>query len=311
MELRHLKYFVTVAEDLSFSRAAARLYISQPALSRQIKDLEDELSVLLFERKSHGLKLTEAGKFFLEQAKDILNRSHVAVQAIKERYTTTDELLVVGYIPTILQTFLGQTLNRFGLVYPEVALRLREMPPSQQVQALRDRALDIAFMGNPPDELDEEFTVKCVKKIPIAALLPDTHPLAHQSSINLAELASEKFIGMSEETFPGQNNRIRDTCHCAGFTSNLHLFADSHASVIALVAAGQGVAVMPKEAEALPHPQVVFMPLHHPIYYARSAAVWRKEKPTQSLDKFLTILLEHIPELNSGAIQALSAAAWT
>jgi DNA-binding transcriptional LysR family regulator len=204
--------------------------------------------------------------------------------------------LVIGYIPTILQTFLGQTLHSFGHNYPEVAVRLQEMPPSEQVRALRNGIIDIAFMGNPPDELEEEFTVKCVKKVPIAALLSGRHPLAHQSSINLAELASEKFIGMSEETFPGRNDRIRDTCRCAGFMPNLHLFADSHASMIALVAAGQGVPVMPNEAEALPHPQVVFMRLHHPIHYARSAAVWRKETPTKSLDKYFKILFEYVQE---------------
>lgn len=283
MELRHLKYFVAVAEELNFSRAAVRLYISQPALSRQIKNLEDELSVLLFLRQSGGLILTEAGKYFLEQAKDILDRSHVAVQTLKANYTNTHEPLAIGYIPTILQTFLGQTLSRFGQVYPEVAVRFQEMSPSEQVRALRDGAIDIAFMGNPPDELDEEFTVKCVKKVPIVAVLPDVHPLADESSINLASLTAEKFIGMSEEKFPGRNDRIRDICRCAGFMSNLYLFADSHASMIALVGAGQGVAVMPNEAQALPHSQVVFIPLHNPIYYARSTAMWRKETPTKSL----------------------------
>ncbi|BAY78772.1 LysR family transcriptional regulator [Nostoc linckia NIES-25] len=296
MELRHLKYFVTVAEELNFSRAAVRLYISQPALSRQIKNLEDELGVVLFLRQPDGLILTEAGKFFLEQAKDILNRSDMAVQTLKAHYSNIDEPLVVGYIPTILQTFLGQTLHRFGHSHPEVAVHLQEMPPAEQVRALRDGTIDIAFMGNPPDELDEEFTVKCVKKVLIAALLPDTHPLAHESSINLAQLASEKFIGMSEEKFPGRNDRIRDTCRCAGFMPNLRLFADSHASMIALVAAGQGVAVMPNEAEALPHPQVVFMRLHHPIYYARSTAVWRKGTPNKSLEKYLKILFEYVQE---------------
>jgi len=296
MELRHLKYFVAVAEELNFSRAAVRLSISQPALSRQIKNLEDELTVVLFLRQSDGLILTEAGKYFLEQAKDILHRSHVAVQTIKARYTNTHEPLVIGYIPTILQSFLGQTLHRFGLAYPEVAVRFQEMPPSEQVRALRDRAIDIAFMGNPPDELDSEFVVKCVKKVPIAAVLPDTHPLAHESSINLASLASAKFIGMSEEKFPGRNSRIRDTCRCAGFMPNLHLEADSHASMIALVAAGQGVAVMPNEAQALSHPQVVFVPIDHPIHYARSTAMWRKEIPTKSLDKYLKILFDHIQD---------------
>lgn len=296
MELRHLKYFVAVAEELNFSRAALRLYISQPALSRQIKNLEDELGVVLFLRQSDGLILTEAGKYFLEQAKDILHRSHVAVQTIKARYSNTDEPLVIGYIPTILQSFLGQTLHSFGVAYPEVAVRFQEMPPSEQVRALRNGSIDIAFMGNPPDELDSEFTVKCVKKVPIAALLPETHPLARESSINLASLASEKFIGMSEELFPGRNARIRDVGRCAGFMPNLHLEADSHASMIALVAAGQGVAVMPQEAAALPHPQVVFVPLHHPVYYARSTAMWRKEAHTKSLDKYLKILFEHIQD---------------
>lgn len=296
MELRHLKYFVAVAEELSFSRAAIRLSISQPTLSRQIKNLEDELGVVLFLRQSDGLTLTEGGEFFIEQAKNILHRSHVAVQTLKTHYTDKHEPLVIGYIPTILESFLGKTLQRFGLVHPEVAVRFQEMPPSEQVRALRDGAIDIAFMGNPPDELDSEFVVKCVKKVLIAAVLPDTHLLAHKSSINLASLEAEKFIGMSEEKFPGRNSRILDTCHEAGFTPNLHLEADSHSSMIALVATGQGVAVMPNEAGALPHPQVVFVPLHHPIYYARSTAMWRKETPTKSLDKYLEILFEHIQD---------------
>ena len=298
MELRHLKYFVAVGEELNFTRAAAQLYISQPALSRQIKSLEDELNTILFVRQSDGLKLTEAGKFFLEQAKDILHRSNIAVQSLKTHYINTDEPLVVGYIPTILESFLGEALYKFGVAYPQIPVRFQEMSPSEQVKALRDREIDIAFMGNPPDDLEQQFAVKCVKEVLIDAVLPDTHPLASQSSINLIELASEKFIGMSEEKFPGRNDRIRDTCEKAGFTPNLHLFADSHASMIALVAVGQGVAVMPREASALPHPKVVFMPLHHPIYYARSTAVWRKEIPHQSLDKFLKILFEknRIPE---------------
>jgi DNA-binding transcriptional LysR family regulator len=161
------------------------------------------------------------------------------------------------------------------------------------VKALRDGKIDIAFMGNPPDELEAEFVVQCVKHVTVAALLPDTHPLANQDSIDLAELADEPFIGISEETFPGRNGRIRSVCRDAGFAPNLRLFADSHASMITLVAVGQGVTIMPAEAEALPHPKVVFMPLHHPLHYARSTAVWRKETLTQSLEQFLNILFEN------------------
>ncbi len=290
MELRHLRYFVVVAEDLSFNRAANRLYISQPALSRQIKSLEEELGVELFVRQANGLKLTEAGQFFLEQAQDILHRSQAAVQTIQTRYSSVEEPLSIGYIPTVLQSFLGKTLHCFGKTYPQVPIRFQEMPPSEQVKALREGAIDIAFMGNSPDELEVEFTVKCVRQVPVAALLPETHPLAKQKSIDLVELAAEKFIGISEQTFPGRNDRIRGVCQEAGFTPKFHLFADSHTSMIALVAAGQGITVMPSEATALPHPQVVFMPLHHPIHLARSTAVWRKELPSKSLAKFLKLL---------------------
>lgn len=294
MELRHLKYFVAVAEDLGFNRAANRLYISQPALSRSIKNLEDDLGTVLFLRQANGVKLTEAGHFFLEQAKDILQRSEAAVQTIQTRYSNLDQPLNIGYIPTILQSFLGETLHRFSQAYPQVPIYFQEMSPHEQVKALRSGAIDIAFMGNPPDELDAEFHVHCVKQVPIAAVLPDTHPLAHPPSIDLSALATEKFIGLSEETFPGRNDRIRDTCRCAGFTPNLHRFADSHASMIALVASGQGVAVMPIEAATLPHPQVVFVSLRHPVYYARSTAVWRKALSSRSLDKFIKILFEKI-----------------
>lgn len=291
MELRHLKYFTVIAEELSFSRASRRLFISQPALSRQIKDLENELETALFLRQSDGLKLTEAGILFLEQAQDILQRSQVAIETIKGQYTPGQESLCIGYIPTILHSFLGKALHRFGKTYPHVNVQLQEMPPSEQVKELRAGNIDIAFMGNPPDELEAEFNVQCVKKVEIVALLPSHHRLAQEESISLAELAQEKFIGMSEKTFPGRNYRICDTCKQVGFTPKIQSFADSHASMIALVAAGQGVAIMPEEASTLPHPQVVFILLHQPRYYARSTAVWRKEIPSKSLEQFLAILL--------------------
>ena len=249
MELRQFKYFVMVAELLNFSRAAERLFISQPALSRQIKKLEKELGIILFDRQSDGVKLTDSGVFFLVQVKDILQRSQFAVKDTQSHYYgQQDKPLHIGYIPTILQSFLGNALHQFGKSYPKVAIRLQEMPPSEQVKALREGLIDIAFMGNPPDELEREFKVKCVKQVRIVAVLADSHALARRDSINLAELANETFIGISEETFPGRNARIRDTCCHVGFTPKLALLADSHASMIALVTAGQGVAIMPEEA---------------------------------------------------------------
>ncbi|NCO74703.1 MAG: LysR family transcriptional regulator [Cyanobacteria bacterium] len=292
MELKPLRYFITVAEELNFSRASVKMYVSQPALSRQIKSLEQELDVVLFLRESDGLKLTPAGVFFLNQAKDILHRTETAIKTTQTLYSKSEKPVIIAYIPTILQGFLGSLLHDFGHNYPQILITLKELSPSDQVEALRNNKIDIAFMGNPPEQLEEEFIIKTVKEVLIRAVLPEKHPLANNTSIDLAQLTSEKFIGMSEDTFPGRNDRIIDTCRCANFEPNLHLFADSHASMIALVGAKQGVAVMPSEAESLPHPQVIFMPLHNPKYYARSTAVYRKETPDKSLAKFLAILLK-------------------
>ena len=289
MNLQQLKYFVMVAELLSFSRAAERLFISQPALSRQIKKLENDLGVTLLDRQPNELKLTDTGVFFLEQAKDILQQTQQMIKNIKT-HARTENTLHIGYIPTTLQSFLGNALHQFGKSYPKVAIRLQEMPPSEQVKALREGLIDIAFMGHSPDELEREFKVKCVKQVRIVAVLSDGHALAMRDSINLAELANETFIGISEETFPGGNTWIRDVCRHVGFTPKLELLADSHASMIALVIAGQGVAIMPEEAAVLPYLQAVFMTLNAPIYYAQSTAVWRKGTLTQPLDNFLTIL---------------------
>lgn len=294
MELRHLRYFVAVAKDLNFSRAAEDLYISQPALSRQIRNLENELGMPLFLRQPNGLVLTEAGSFFLEQATDILRRSEVAVHTIQTHYSNKSELLAIGYIPAVLPSFLCNILRRFGHAYPKVSLHFRDLPANEQVKALRNLDIDIAFMGNPPNTLEDEFEVKAVKPIPLIAVLPDNHWLAQQPSIHLADLAGENFIGLSEATFPSRNERLRRTCRSIGFTPNLLTFADTPNSVIAFVAAGRGVSLMPLEVAALPNSHVVFKPLRQPVEYSRSAAVWRKETLKDPLRDFLTVLSESI-----------------
>ena len=292
MELRHLRYFVVVAEDLNFSRAATRLYVSQPALSRQIKNLEDELGVTLFLRQHDGLKLTEAGHFFLKQAKEILKQSQTMVQVLQSRYQQSDQPLTIGYIPSTLQSFLAEALHQFSQKHSQVPIRIKEMSPSDQVKALREGAIDVAFIGNAPSELEAEFMLQCIKSVPLNALLPGTHRLVDRDSIQLIELANEKFVGVSEETFPKRNEFMRDLCRRAGFTPNICMSADTLGSMITLVAAGQGVALIPSEAASLPHAQVVFKAFNPPIF-AQSKAMWRKEPPTKSLEQFLEIVCNH------------------
>lgn len=285
MELRHLRYFIAVAKELSFSRAADKLYISQPALSRQIKSLEDELGVELFIRQPAGLVLTEAGRFLLEQSKDILHRSDEVIQNIQVRFVKADQALVIGYFAVLMQDFLSDALSRLSSIYPSLNLTLKEMLPAEQIKALRNGEIDIAFSGSPPKAVEEEFEVATVKRLSISVVLPKTHSLAKQFSVNLADLATENFISVSEETFPGCSDKIRDICRQAGFTPKMSDFTDTPNSVTTLVAARQGIGLMAAESAVVRHPEVVLVPLHYPVVYSRSVAMWRKETPTNALNK--------------------------
>src|SRR6185503_14597818 len=159
MELRHLRYFVTVAEELNISRASARLRISQPAVSRQLRDLEEELRVALFNREKHGLKLTPAGQAFLAHARDLLRRSGEAVKQMAAFNEQARETLTVGYIAPILSSTLTPALRSFSQAHPQAEIALREMSPAEQVKALRADRIDLALLGNPCAELDREFTI--------------------------------------------------------------------------------------------------------------------------------------------------------
>ncbi|HWX20762.1 MAG TPA: LysR substrate-binding domain-containing protein [Candidatus Binatia bacterium] len=284
MELRHLRYFVTVAEELNVSRASARLRISQPAVSRQVRDLEEELGVALFHRQKTGLKLTAAGENFLAHARDLLRRSAQAAQAMAAfRKPAAKGALRVGYITPVLASLLTPALRDFGQKSPEVEVVLREMAPGEQVKALREGRIDLALPGNPCPELGKEFEVVVLRRIPFEAVLPDNHPLAQRKRVGLAELKDETFIGFDEDHFPGRNEVICRACQQAGFTPRLRHRVEGLSALLAQVAAGNGVTLTPAEVGQLPHPGAVLVPLRPPVPSVASAAVFRKGEPRPTL----------------------------
>lgn len=287
MELRHLRYFVTVAEELNISRASARLRISQPAVSRQLRDLEEELRVSLFLREKHGLKLTPAGQSFLAHARDLLRRSGDAVKQMAAFGEQPKETLTVGYIAPVLSGVLTPALRRFSQARPHAEVALREMSPAEQVKALRAGRIDLALLGNPCPEVEREFLVTVLSRIPFAAVLPDNHLLALRKRIALAELEGESFIGFAEETFPGRNNTICTACQAAGFTPRFRHHVENLTALLALVAAGKGVTLAPAEVSQLAHPQAVFVPLKSPVSSVVSAAAQRKDDTNPLLKELL------------------------
>jgi len=290
MELRHLRYFVTAAEELNFSRASARLRISQPAVSRQLRDLEAELGVELFRREKSGLKLTLAGQAFLVHARDLLRRSNDAEKEMAAFRPQARRTLKVGYIAPVLASTLTPALRAFGLSSADVEVELREMAPGEQVKALRNGLIDIALPGNPCPELATEFELVELEQIPFQAVLPDNHLLALRKRVRLAELREEIFIGFAEDQFPGRNDMICRACQQAGFTPRLRHRVESLSALLAKVAAGSGVTLTPREVSQLPHPGAVFIPLTPPFPSVVSAAVFRKGEPIPALVNLMASL---------------------
>ena len=276
MELRHLRYFVMAAEERNISRAAARLNISQPAVSRQIRDLEDELGTQLFAREANGLELTEAGELALPFAQDLLRRAADLSTAIRSLNRPALRHLKVGFIPTALTGFLAAGLRRFNREFEGVCTQIREMSPKEQEEALRSGEIDLALLGTPCPQLADEFAVEAILKTPMAIVLPDDHLLALRKSIDLAELAREPFVSLHEKHFPGRPQMLAELCGRAGFTADVRLKAEGLQEMLGLVAGGGGVGVLPADVNQLPHPGVVFIKMRKPKMELVSSAVWRK-----------------------------------
>lgn len=274
MELRHLKYFVAAAEERNISRAALRLHISQPAVSRLVRELECELGVTLFKRERFGLSLTAAGELFLEHARKIVADCEEAVRALKKP-ADLPRTLDVGFITSALGSFLGDALKKFYEQYPHIEIRVHDMSPGDQITALRNGQIDLAFAGNPCQKLDNEFQMRAVKEIKLQAALPITHRFSRQATIELRELSEDIFIGLDVNKFPGRNQTIMTACASAGFEPKLRHQAGSLVEVLGMVGAGMGVCLMPSDVANLPHPNVVFIALHNAdIAPIRLMAAW-------------------------------------
>lgn len=307
MELRHLRYFVTAAEELNISRASARLRISQPAVSRQIKDLEEELGVDLFYRESVGLKLTPAGEIFFPQAKDVLRRSREAVARLEPFRAPSSAPLVVGYVSSSLASLVTPALRSFGESHPQIRIDLRELTPGDQLSALREKAIDLAFIGNPCPNVADEFAVVELSRTALAAVVSDHHQFALRKKLHLAELEQESFIGFCDQAFPDRNHLLEQACRQAGFAPRIEQYAQTLSAVLALVASGKGVTLMTTEAEHLPHPQAVFVPLQPPTPALVSSLAHRRDDERGELHAFIQAAVTSRPyESVAAAVPSIS-----
>jgi len=188
------------------------------------------------------------------------------------------QTLKVGYIAPVLSSVLTPALRRFSQEHPNVEVGLQEMSPADQLKALRNGAIELALIGNSCPEVEREFTVTVLNRIPFKAVLPDNHLLALRKRIAMSELEGDNFIGFAEEKFPGRNAAICAACQAAGFTPRFCQQVETLSALLATVGAGKGVTLAPGEVGQLPHPQAVFIALKPPVPSVVSVAARRKNE---------------------------------
>ena len=288
MELRHLRYFVTVAEELHFGRAAARLFIAQPPLSQQIQQLERELGVSLFARTSRRVQLTPAGEAFLIEARQILGSVAQAADTAKRAARGETGWLGIGFAASATYDLLPAVLHDFRGLYSQVELSLRERNAAEQAQALGEKTIHVGFAR--PYAPHPDAMVSAVLREPFLAALPETHTLIEQASLPLSALADQPFISFPELPKPSYAEVVRQACEQAGFTPRVVQEVREMQTAISLVAAGFGIALLPASVQHLHRDGVVYRPLSDPAPRTELAVVSRLDDPSPVLQNFLAIV---------------------
>ena len=260
-----------------------RVHIVQPALSRQIRALEEELGLRLFERDRRRVALTPAGAVFLEEARSLLEHVARAVEAAQRADRGELGSLRIGYVPAMVSTGLPEMVRRFRERYPDVDVVLREMSPAMQVESLLRERVDVGFVRGPIHE--PALETQMVLEEPLVAALPSGHRLGRHKRLRLAMLADEPFVLQARSLGPGSHDQILAVCRSAGFSPRV-VQEGSQAEVASLVASGAGVAIVPASLRAIRRAGVLYRPLHErPM--TQLDVVWRKGAALPVLNAFL------------------------
>jgi LysR family transcriptional regulator, benzoate and cis,cis-muconate-responsive activator of ben and cat genes len=285
MELRHLRYFVAVAEEENVSRAASRLHVSQPGVSRQIHDLEDEIGFSLFDRNGKSVRLTAAGKIFFGEARDILERTSEAVKKARLGRVPQAEINV-GYAPSHTVDLLPRALGSFRDRFPGVRVTLHDLSAEEMLPLLLQKKLDIA-LTLPPHRLPRELEMKELERYEMCVAVGPMHSLAKSKFVSLDQMATEPIAAYTRKDYPHYHKRLEKVFGTIGRRPHIGSEHDSITSLIAAVAVGSGFALVPSCLSGMVGSRLKLLKLRPALPPMSIVALWRKDAETESLTAFI------------------------
>lgn len=292
-ELSQLRCFVVVAEELHFGRAAARLHMTQPPLSRQVQLLEHHLGAQLLERSSRSVRLTSAGRRFLPEARQILRLAESASHAVRRAARGESGNVTIGFTASSGYGLMPRMIARCRERLPDIELTLKEMVTMEQIDALASGRLDLALLR--PHASIEDFESRCVVREPLVAALPESHPMAHGRLPALSDFEGAPFLMYSPIEARYFHDLIAGTLSLAGVNPEYTQYTSQVHSILALVAAGLGVSLVPAAATSLHFEGVVF----RPVRKIRSSPVvelhiaWKRNNDNPALQNVLGACLDY------------------
>jgi DNA-binding transcriptional LysR family regulator len=303
MELRHLRYFVAVAEELNFGRAAKRLHIAQPALSAQVRDLEEELGTRLLERDTRRVALTPIGRAFLAEARAILEKAEQAVTTARHQARGVMGELRVGAITSFTNDPLLRLICDYRAKFPDVEFRFIDRTPAGLESALSNKAVDVAFLRPPIRDTALDFRV--VEHAEIVVIMPSTHRLAKVKELTWPQLKQEQFIELPDDQSPGFNARLRDYALKAGFVPNIEHHGHEMHSILWLVEIGLGISAMVIGMKDLLRRDLVLKRFRPPRPTIETLMAWRCGDSSPALREFLQLAERHLPHAvgNTGRLR--------
>lgn len=291
MELRTLRYFAVVAEEMHFGRAATRLHISQPPLSRQMMNLEEELEVALFDRTKRGIQLTEAGALFLEEVTKVISAVDAATTVAKRAGRGEMGRLTVGFFVAATYAVLPKVIRQFRKHSANVNLVLQDMELPKVIEGLIEGVVDVGFVR--PPITDHRIAFEVLLREPFVAAIPDGHRFARRSRLHLRDLADEQFV-MFAPQWSVTYAQIINACHASGFQPRIVQEARRAETVVGLVSSGVGISLMPASARALAVEGVSFKRLDG-LPMSETAVAWRKDNSSALLKAFLEAARKSLP----------------